>query len=146
MLQYSNGLSEFIQQGGRIDACSCNTLTSVAGCCEHDSLGIVRRGLFQFVPQRFVKAGCDQLCPKDCPTVTEAGCDGDTESPRPRGRREICVALSQLREIGEHSMAKHFGNRSAILLCRRHDGVKAFSVSRPSIGRAHGAATPARLC
>jgi hypothetical protein len=32
LLQHSNRLSEFIYQGGRIDACSCNTLISVAGC------------------------------------------------------------------------------------------------------------------
>jgi hypothetical protein len=57
-------------------ACGGDTLTSVTGCCQRGSFGIFHRGLFQFMPQRFVKARRYQLCLKDCLTVIEARCYG----------------------------------------------------------------------
>src|SRR5215510_7201664 len=41
--QHSKGLPEFIQQDGRVDLCSCDTLTSIAGGYQCGSLRIVHR-------------------------------------------------------------------------------------------------------
>jgi hypothetical protein len=41
--QHSEGLPEFIQQGGRIDACGSDALTSVAGGYQGGSFGVLRR-------------------------------------------------------------------------------------------------------
>jgi hypothetical protein len=41
--QHSNRLPEFIQQGGRIDACGSDALTSVAGGYQGGSFGVVHR-------------------------------------------------------------------------------------------------------
>jgi hypothetical protein len=41
--QHSNRLSEFIQQGGRIDACGSDALTSIAGGYQGGSFGVVHR-------------------------------------------------------------------------------------------------------
>jgi hypothetical protein len=76
-LQQSNGLSEFIKHGARIDACSCDALTSVASCYQCGSFGIVHRGLLQFVPQCFVKAGCYELASNGWSAASEARCYGD---------------------------------------------------------------------
>ena len=59
--QDSDGFSELVQHGARIDACSCDTLTSVAGCYQCGSFRVVNRGLLQFTPERFIKAGCYEL-------------------------------------------------------------------------------------
>jgi hypothetical protein len=41
--EQSDSASEFIQQGGRIDACGSDALTSVAGGYEGGSFGVVHR-------------------------------------------------------------------------------------------------------
>src|SRR5215472_13852605 len=41
--QHYKGLPEFIQQDGRIDLCSCDTLTSIAGGYQCGSFRIVHR-------------------------------------------------------------------------------------------------------
>jgi hypothetical protein len=41
--EQSNSASEFIQHGGRIDACGSDALTSVAGGYQGGSFGVVHR-------------------------------------------------------------------------------------------------------
>jgi hypothetical protein len=41
--EQSNSASKFIQQGGRIDACGSDALTSVAGGYQGGSFGVLHR-------------------------------------------------------------------------------------------------------
>jgi hypothetical protein len=92
--QHSKGLPEFIQQDGRIDPCSCNALTSVAGGYQCRSLRIVHRQLLQLTLHCFVKPGCYQLAFNYWSTASEARRYGGdrvlTHFCYPRERQRKC--------------------------------------------------------
>ena len=79
--EQSNSASKFIQQGGRIDACGSDALTSVAGGYQGGSFGVVHRYPLQLTLQCFVKPACYQLASNHCPVASEACCYGSHSLP-----------------------------------------------------------------